>query len=538
MLKLGRLFTVCIVLIAMLFAGAGSPIHAEESKVSFYRPFPQGAVGVTRPMIGILFELKGNPELESYKLNLDGKQVSLTWNPVDPKFVYIPDKDLTPGEHKAELIIHFKGFREIYRSWTFTIAASPVKTIAQPAQYQQFGITAINDFRKILGLQSVQWNDRLAGSATKHVEYLKANYPDDYKGSYPLSHYQESDGAGFFGKTPAERAKYFGYPYFTGEVNRIRGNNTIWTDIDNLFHAPYHRFAYMVPDAKEVGLARSENFTVINFGGSPDSRVNPLMIVSPAESQTHVPIQWENRETPDPLRMHANAPKIVGYPIAVTVHGTYVKRIDVASAELASSTGDQVELYVNRPGQDENLSTEAVFIPKKPLQAFTMYTMNVKLKVTMEDDTIVPLDKEWSFSTEKKKNYWKSAVHKGTTHTAVFGLENDYFDADGIRFKTSVKPETVDGSAYLYVRDLAVAFGADVAWDNKLQAAIYERGERRIVLYTTRNQYEADGQVNMTDTPAKLIHDNTMIPVRLLAEVLGSTVAYDPNTRTVTVTFE
>jgi hypothetical protein len=195
-------------------------------------------------------------------------------------------------------------------------------------------------------------------------------------------------------------------------------------------------------------------------------------------------------------------------------------------------------LFVNQPGQDDNLINEAVFIPKISLQAFTTYTMNVKLLLNMVDGTMQPMDKIWTFSTERQKDYWKSVMHSGVRHTASFGLDDSFFYVDGVKIRMMMKPEIVEGSAYLYVRDLTKALGANVAWDSEQLAAVYEKGERKVVLYTTKNAVEVDGEMKQTDTPAKLINSTTMIPVRLLAEVLGSAVSYNPETRTVTISYE
>ncbi|MDF2715699.1 MAG: putative S-layer associated protein, partial [Paenibacillus sp.] len=178
------------------------------------------------------------------------------------------------------------------------------------------------------------------------------------------------------------------------------------------------------------------------------------------------------------------------------------------------------------------------------------YHVMLMLQATMKDGSKATEVKEWDFTTEpvieigKKKlhesaaDYIKRFVSKAPVpRVASFGLDADSYSVDGIGFPMMRKPVIVDGSSYLYIRDLASALGAGVEWDAAQRAAVYTKGKLKVTLYTAKNEIEVNGELRTTDSPARLIGDYTMVPVRLLAEVLGAEVYYAEAAHTVTITY-
>jgi hypothetical protein len=513
--------------------------HAAEQIVGYYQPFPKGTIGVTAPMIGQKLELFWAPKLTSYQMLLDGKQVDVTWYPGDPKFIYIPENNLSAGEHKVQLTYQFEGFEEAKFNWSFTIASGAEKKLPQPAPYAENGMKAINHFREELDLAPVRWNEHLAGAALRHAEYLNENYKrDEDSGDTPRSHAQERGIQGFFGATPYERAQYYGYPFHVSEVNSIGTEHTVVGDVDMLFHAPYHRTPFMNPEMEDVGIARVGDFTVIKFGGPPEHRSETKLIISPVPDQQAVPTQWDGQERPDPLRVHqAVAP--VGYPIVAAVIEEDVKSMEVLSASVQTDLGEKVNIYINDSKNDSNLDSHVFLIPKLPLDVATTYQVRLEVEVTYENSTTKHLTHAWSFTTEEKKGMWKDVRHPGIRHMASIQLDQtpSFFIVDGIRMEMREPVKLIDGSTYIHVRDLTRLLGAEVSWDDKVSAAVYEKGSRRVVLHTKENRYELNGVVHETETPAQLIEGKTMVPVRLIAEAFGSSVQYDAENRLVVIIY-
>lgn len=533
------LITIMIWLSASLTSIGISPVYAEKILFTFpSAPYPQGNVAVQRPLVGMTLTITKDLPMESYRMLIDGKEVDVKWNGYGLGFVYNPTSDLAVGEHKVKQLLTVKGYKEFEKEWSFTIIANSVQPTLEPDIYQQNALKAINDYRAALGLPLVKWNGQLALAAQKHAEYLLKNYPQDYKGSEPISHDEEPGKEGFFGKTAYERTNYFGYPYSIGEVNVPMSNNSLLSDLDSLYHAPYHRYTYMHPDAREVGVARVGKFTIAEFGGTPENRKTPDLIVSPADGQKNVPVQWDGSERPNPLRFATDVHAPVGYPINAMVVGSEVNNTELVSAKLTNEQNEDVEIIVNKPGQDNRLNNKLMIIPRKPLAHNKTYRVSIEMNVTLYDNTTQTVKRDWSFQTEPKTNYWKAVNHPGITHTATFGLDANDFTVDGTVLTMTVPPKLIDGSSYLYVRDLSKALNAEVTWDSNQKAAIYRKGDSDVVLHTTKNEYELNGQIKETDNPAKLVNGYTMVPVRLLAEVLGCEVGYDDNTRMVTLTYK
>ncbi|MFH5187313.1 stalk domain-containing protein [Paenibacillus sp. TAB 01] len=405
---------------------------------------------------------------------------------------------------------------------------------------------AINDYRTIHGLPAVKMNDNLNAAAAAHAKYLDANQILQSDGSQESLHSETAGKTGFIGATPLERGAYFGYTSSIGEDAALI-SGSIGDAIDALYDAPYHRSPLIDPTVKEIGIGRVGDYTIIEFG--METVNTSQLVVSPAEGDRYVPTTFDGNERPGPLRVHGNEAYPVGYPIMAQYYGADVKNIKLLSAELTDSSKKSVEVLTNTPDNDTDLAKTVIVLPRKPLQADTSYHVKLRLQV-MKDSSTVTEEKEWDFTTEpaagtgKQKLHLNAADYKKyyvtaapTLRTASFGLDDSSYQVDGVSFPMRRTPVIVDGFSYLYIRDLAAALGASVDWDEQKRAAIYTKGSLKVTLYTADSRYEVNGQVKTTDTPARLIGENTMVPVRLLAEVLGAKVDYIDATRTVKLTY-
>jgi hypothetical protein len=91
-----------------------------------------------------------------------------------------------------------------------------------------------------------------------------------------------------------------------------------------------------------------------------------------------------------------------------------------------------------------------------------------------------------------------------------------------------------DGSSYIWVRDLAKALGATVNWDQENQAAVYTKNGKTITFFTNKSVYASNNVEQNTPTPAMLYNGVTLIPMRLMSEVLGANVHFDDATKVIT----
>ncbi|MFD0694869.1 stalk domain-containing protein [Paenibacillus sp. GCM10027628] len=512
-----------------------------------YRAYPKGDVGLLRPDIGATIELSEGKTPESYHFYLNGTEVNATYDPVSVKYNYRPATDLAPGDYTARLVFSFSGYQPVDIDWKFTITPNASSLSTAPTKEQQDGLRAINDYRAKLGLSAVKFNDALNTAAQKHAEYLFQNKIDPIHTGVSL-HEENSTLTGYTGKTLGERMQYIGYSRASGE-DAAYNRASLVEAIDSLFDAPYHRSPFMVPGLTEIGVFKQGDYHVVEFGFLEG--VAPELVVSPGNNDVYVPTMFDGHESPDPLRIHSGNDYPVGYPIMAAVNGPGVVKVSLNEAELKDESGNSVPLLSNAPGQDDHLDTEVIMMPKQPLQLDTTYKASVKLTATMKDGSTRSFNKDWSFRTESKVGLGVTKLHSDSVaytiqmanfglnrvHTVMFGLNDETYRLDQIPFTMKQKPYIADGTSYLYIRDLAAALGATVEWDDSKKATIYKKKDKTIMFYTNRNAYVINGIEHETDSAAKLVHETTMIPVRLLSETLGAKVDFIESTRTVVINY-
>jgi hypothetical protein len=523
--------------------------QADAASYSSYW-YPQGKVGLKKPTI--VFEFMSSdisPDIKSYTMKIDKVKVDAQWSLGRMVLSYTPAEDLQPGEHTVDIVLELKDtdYLPLEKSWTFRVDEKAVSDPpSTPTPEQAEGIKAINDYRTVHGLKPLAFNKNLTYAAKLHAQYLETNKVGETDASM---HEENSKLPGYIGSNLFERGMYAGYNSNFSEDVSFSGSAkaSITQAIDGLFDAPYHRMPFLTLDAVEIGLAKEGHYTVIEFGLT--NEWDSQLVVSPAPGDLYVPVGFDGYEVPDPIRNHSGTKYPVGYPIMAQLSGRFVRDVQLIESKLTDSTGKQLDLLLNTPADDDHLRNEVMLIPVKPLAPDTVYTAYVKLSV-IEDNKPKIYEKKWNFRTEPLDVMGKTKLHKDSAaylkkmnptgelkHVVSFGLTGDSFILDDIRVPMKQEPIIKDGSSYLWIRDLAKALGASVAWDDEQKAAIYTKQDRIVTLYTTKNAYALNGVEIATDSPAVLDNDTTIIPVRLLSEVLGAKVDYVDTARMVIISY-
>lgn len=545
--RLGKhliVFMLTLLIGCACLAFPAQPAHAFSYS---YEGVPKQTIGVTKPTLTFYFKSDMTAMPSTYSMYLNGESVPVAFDAAQSIFTYTPSKDLQPGSYTVRMMIRFAGYEPLEQTWTFKVSKDALRQFPAAAPDQLNRLAAINDYRLLHGLPAVQFNDKLTASAAAHAHYLDVNKVKQTESSQESLHLEDAGKSAYVGATPLERAAYYGYTSAVGE-DAAYFSGTGSEAIDVLFDAPYHRNPFLDPYIKEVGIGTAGDYTIIEFGLEKDA--GPQLVVSPAAGDRYVPTSFNGNETPDPLSVHPNEAFPVGYPIMAQYYGSSVDKVKLLASELTDSKKQPVATLVNTPDNDRNLTNAVIVMPSKPLEADSTYHVKLKLEVMKKDGSKVVEDKEWDFTTEpvdaigKKKLHQNAADYKKyaisampALRTASFGLDDSSYQVDGISFPMKRTPVIADGFSYLYIRDLAAAFGARVDWDEEQRAAIYTKGDIQVTLFTTKDAYLVNGELRPTSTPAKLIGENTMIPVRLLAETLGAKVDYIEATRTVKISY-
>ena len=93
-----------------------------------------------------------------------------------------------------------------------------------------------------------------------------------------------------------------------------------------------------------------------------------------------------------------------------------------------------------------------------------------------------------------------------------------------------------NGRTLIPVRFVTESLGATVEWNEEYQEVKIKKDNVNISIMINNRDIVVNGRIKTMDTKAIIKEDRTFVPIRYVAEELGSTVGWDPNTRTVIIT--
>lgn len=120
-----------------------------------------------------------------------------------------------------------------------------------------------------------------------------------------------------------------------------------------------------------------------------------------------------------------------------------------------------------------------------------------------------------------------SFASDSSTPTILLNNEIQHFDQD---------PVIIQGRTLVPLRGIFEKVGARVQWDGTTNTVTTTKDNTIISLQIGATHASVNGKMIDFDVPAQLLHNRTMIPLRLLAETLGLHVGWDGNRNEVTIT--
>lgn len=113
-------------------------------------------------------------------------------------------------------------------------------------------------------------------------------------------------------------------------------------------------------------------------------------------------------------------------------------------------------------------------------------------------------------------------------------------EIDGTRLETDQPAVIVNDRTMIPVRAVAEAIGVDVEWNTETKTASFGKGEVKAYVTIGSDIVNVDVLGVSTeveiDSPAVIISERTMVPLRVVSEVFGNKVEWDAETRTVIIT--
>ncbi|MDX9872248.1 MAG: stalk domain-containing protein [Clostridia bacterium] len=109
---------------------------------------------------------------------------------------------------------------------------------------------------------------------------------------------------------------------------------------------------------------------------------------------------------------------------------------------------------------------------------------------------------------------------------------------DGKRATSSPSPVIINDRTMVPVRLVSESLGATVEWKEETRSVHIAKGSRTGTLWVDNYLFSyADAQANygLCDVPPMILDNRTFVPLRLVSNLLGVTINWDGNTRTVSI---
>ncbi len=106
------------------------------------------------------------------------------------------------------------------------------------------------------------------------------------------------------------------------------------------------------------------------------------------------------------------------------------------------------------------------------------------------------------------------------------------------RIKFDVPPVIEDNRTLVPIRAIFEAMGMVVDWDGATSTITATGNGNTIIMRINDTKVIVNGKERITDVPAKIINNRTMVPVRFVSESLNAYVNWDNKTRRIDITYE
>lgn len=97
-------------------------------------------------------------------------------------------------------------------------------------------------------------------------------------------------------------------------------------------------------------------------------------------------------------------------------------------------------------------------------------------------------------------------------------------------------PVTHNYRTMVPIRKIVEALGAEVSWNNDTETASITKGSINVKITIGNSTIYSNGREIITDTPAMILNDRTLVPVRFISEIFGCAVDWNEESKTVSIT--
>ncbi|WP_152396011.1 stalk domain-containing protein [Paenibacillus guangzhouensis] len=107
---------------------------------------------------------------------------------------------------------------------------------------------------------------------------------------------------------------------------------------------------------------------------------------------------------------------------------------------------------------------------------------------------------------------------------------------DGRQLQSETPPVVVNGSTLVPIRGIFEAQGAKLSWNDASKTVTATKGSTTLTYRLGDTTALLDGQTLLLSVPGQITNGFSLVPLRFVSEALGSTVKWEPNTKSIWIT--
>jgi hypothetical protein len=104
---------------------------------------------------------------------------------------------------------------------------------------------------------------------------------------------------------------------------------------------------------------------------------------------------------------------------------------------------------------------------------------------------------------------------------------------NGSTVNTGISPQIIDGHTFVPLRAIAEGLGSKVSWDNKLRKATVEKADKTIEFTIGNPKVTVNGTPSTMELAPYIVEGSSMLPLRFIGEQFGLKVTWDPLTKAI-----
>lgn len=130
---------------------------------------------------------------------------------------------------------------------------------------------------------------------------------------------------------------------------------------------------------------------------------------------------------------------------------------------------------------------------------------------------------------------WCMLIPLATAHADSPSLQTIQLYLEGKNIKPDVPPKIVGGRTLVPIRVVAEGLGSDVKWDSQSQKVSISSERVNISMWIGQKKAVVNGREVAMDVPPRIDQGRTLVPLRFVGESLGTAVAWESATSSVIV---